>query len=153
MAICEGKINEGIYNCYGEYDESLCFDCIHNADNEGTEKSDNKFKSYVDAFNELFEFLKGEGLPEGTHCKMPKLKPDRAFTVIWFLQEHMRCLPASIEMCQGCKCLYDSDSEGISLCGDYKLMDDNGELTDKPVPKKYWGNWCDGCVPEIEFGC
>ena len=153
MVNCTRKMNDGVYNCYGEYDRSLCYHCTFNASDKEFEKTGNMFKSQRDALNELFEFLKGEGLPEGTHCKMPKLKPDLAFTVIWFLQEHMHCLPDTIEMCQSCKCLYDSDSEGYYLCGDYRLMDSNGELTDKPVPKKYWGNWCDGCVPEIEFYC
>lgn len=102
------------------------------------------FKSQRDALDELFTFLKGEGLPEGVKCKMPKLKPDMAFTVIWFLQEHMRCLPDTIEMCQKCKCLFDQDSEGYCLSNDYKL---NG----KTLPKKYWGYYCDACVPNVDF--
>ena len=148
---CKGTMRDGIYNCYGEYDDSLCYHCIHNAGDEQSEKTGNKFKSYRDAVDELFTYLKGEGLPEGVECKMPKLKPDLAFTVIWFLQEIMRCLPDNIEMCQGCKRLFDTDSEGYHLDKDYRLIDDEGNETDKPLPKKYWGHWCDGCVPNIEF--
>jgi len=147
MVNCTGKMNDGVYNCYGEYDRSLCYHCTFNAGDKEFEKTGNMFKSYKDAMDELFSFLKGEGLPEGMRCKMPKLPPDMAFTVIWFLQEHMSCLSTSIEMCQSCKCLYDSDSEGQHISDEHRLYDDDDNLTDKPVPKKYRGDWCDSCIP------
>jgi len=150
MSKCEGKMNDGVYNCYGSYDTSLCYHCKFNAGDEDFEKTGNMFKSYEDAVNELFSFLKGEGLPEGMECKMPKLKPDMAFNVIWFLQEHMGILPDNIEMCQSCKSLFDTDCGGCYLSNENFLVDENGNETDKPLPKKYWGHWCDNCVPNIE---
>ena len=152
MNDCKGSIHNGIYNCWGTYDHTLCYHCEHDAQFKQFEKTGNMFKSQKNAIDELFRFLKGEKLPEGTHCKMPKLKPKLAFTVIWFLQEHMHCLPDNIEQCQGCEDLFDTDSEGYYLSDDYCLLDEEGEVTDKTVPKKYWGHWCDGCVPGIEFG-
>ena len=131
--------------CYGERDHSRCYGCIHSAsDIDDDEKRVDKFISQRDATDELFQFLKGEKLPEGYYCKMPRLKPNMAFTVIWFLQEHMHCLPDNIETCQACNELFDSHSEGYSLSDDY-------ELNGKTLPKKYWGHWCDNCGPDVEF--
>ncbi len=144
MSKCKGTMRDGIYNCFGDYNDSLCYNCIHNDSDKDVKKTGSMFKSYTDAIDELFAMLKGEGLPEGVTCKMPKLKPDVAFSVISFLQEVMGCLPSNIEMCQECKDLFDTDSEGCYL-------DDQYELGGKTLPRKYWGHWCDACVPNVDF--
>lgn len=41
------------------------------------------------------------------------LKPKKAFSVIYFLQEHVSILPDTIEKCWYCKELFDSSEEGI----------------------------------------
>lgn len=139
---CSGKMRDGVYNCYGDYDSSMCYDCIY-GDSDSKEKKNN-FVNYKDKMQVLYEYLLGEELPESVHCKMPKLSHGQAFSVIWFLQEIMRCLPDNIEQCQSCKELFDTDSEGYHL-------DDQYELDGKELPKKYWGHWCDYCVPQIDF--
>lgn len=144
MRDCKGRINQGVYNCWGVYDHTLCYHCIHNAGDTEFEKTGNMFKSRKDAIDVLYKYLKGEELPEGVKCQMPKLDDITAFSVVWFLQEIMHCLPDSIEQCDGCKELFDANSEGHSLDDQYKL---NG----KTLPKKYWGHWCDGCVPNVDF--
>lgn len=141
----------GFYDCYGEWDTRQCYDCEHNADRPKDVKPARRFTSQCDAVDVLYRFLKGEGLPEGVTCKMPKLKPKVAFDVIWFLQEVMHCLPDHIEQCEGCGCLFDSDSEGYHLDDQYGLKDDDGNPTEKVLPKKYWGHWCKGCVPNVDF--
>jgi len=143
MANCKGRINEGVYNCFGEIDESMCYDCIYNSDSKCKEKKNN-FVSQKDKLEILYNYLTGERLPDGVYRKTPKLSLNKAFDVIWFLQEVLHCLPDNIEQCKGCKCLFDTDSEGCILDGDYKL---NG----KTLPKKYWGCWCDECAPNIDF--
>jgi len=142
---CTGSIHKGIYNCYGKVDESQCYDCIHNSDST-VEKKQDKFLSTKEKFDVLYDYLKGIRLPTGVTCKMPKLSADVAFSLIWFLQEIMHCLPDNIEQCDGCKMLFDSDSAGYYL-------DDQYELDGKTLPKKYWGHWCDECVPDVDFEC
>lgn len=140
---CTGRMNDGIYNCYGEHDHCLCYDCVYNSESEEKEKQ-NRFVSYKDKFEVLYKFLLGIELPKGVTCNMPKLSCKKAFSVIWFLQEIMHCLPDNIEQCQDCKELYDTDSSGFHLDEEYTL-------DGKPLPKKYRGNWCDGCVPDVDF--
>ena len=144
---CTGNIHKGIYNCYGDVDGSLCYDCIHNADSESKPwEKQNRFIAYRDKIDILYKYLKGIELPEGVSCFMPKLSPSKAFSVIWFLQEIMHCLPGSIEQCDGCKELFDTDSSGICIDDQYKHTS-NG----RTVGKKYWGHYCDGCYPDIEI--
>lgn len=64
---------------------------------------------------EFYDFLQGEcpddmRLPRGYQ---PKLTPKKAFTIIWYLQEHFPILPSRIEKCWKCDLLYDSYSEGL----------------------------------------
>ena len=142
MRKCKGTMRDGIYNCYGIYNSSMCYECIHNAGDE--EKSGSHFKSYKSAIEELFEWMKGEERPEGTPDPKHKLSSESAFCIIHFLQEHMGCLPSNIEICQECEQLFDADSEGYYLTDEYGL--DGG-----PLPDKYHGHYCDYCVPNIEF--
>ncbi len=77
----------------------------------------------LDEVKKLYGFLQGE-TPEGFYIKaMPKLTPDQAFSVIYYLQEGMRILPDTYEKCriEGCNELYDSDNEGCMamLCEDH----------------------------------
>ena len=140
---CIGTMNDGIYNCYGKIDTSMCYDCIYNKDST-CKKQQNNFISFLDKVKVLYDYLRGEKLPDGVECAMPKLSANKAFSVIWFLQEIMQCLPGNIEQCKGCAELFDTDSEGYCLSDDYTL---NG----KTLPKKYWGHWCNNCVPYVDF--
>lgn len=94
----------------------------------------------------FYEYLRGIKLPDGvgTEGKMPKLSANKAFEVIWILQEVLHCLPDNIEQCQSCKDLFDMDSEGCYLDDQYKIKG-------RTLPKKYWGPWCDCCTPDIDF--
>lgn len=64
---------------------------------------------------EFFEFLQGKQ-PEGmciSTAHAPRLSPKKAFSIIWYLQEHMRVLPSNIEKCWSCGNLYNSNAEGL----------------------------------------
>jgi hypothetical protein len=61
--------------------------------------------------NQLYEYLQGE-LPKGVTCFVPKLSKDNAFSVIWFLQEVIGCLPSKYEKCSECDEIYNSEAEG-----------------------------------------
>ena len=145
MGECKGSIRDGVYNCYGEIDESLCDDCIHNPDSN-SKKKQNRFIDYRDRLDVLYKYLMGIELPKGVFCKMPKLSANKAFSVIWFLQEIMHCLPDCIAQCDSCKDLYDSDSSGIYIDDQWKHRS-NG----RTVGRKYWGHFCDGCCPCIDI--
>ena len=94
---------------------------------------------------EFYDFLLGLSVPEGFTLKhKPKLSAEEAFSVIYLLQEHLHILPDSFEKCDGCDELFDSDREGYYL-------DDQYELKGRTLPKKYWGNWCYDCVPDVVF--
>ena len=142
---CTGRMNDGIYNCYGKIDESQCFDCKHNSESEAEEKQ-NRFINYLDKINILYKYLMGEELLDGTHCRMPKLSASKAFSVIWFLQEVMHCLPDNIEQCKDCKELYDTDSSGCHLDDQYKYS-----FSGITVKQRYWGFYCKNCIPNFDF--
>lgn len=66
---------------------------------------------------ELFDFLQGK-LPEGfkiSRSHMPKLTPDQAWTVIWYLGNQYWQVPDHIERCCICGDLYNSEAEGECL--------------------------------------
>lgn len=68
---------------------------------------------------ELFSFLQGTS-PDGYKIQrghMPKLTPDQAWTVIWYLGNLYWQVPDYIERCCGCGDLY--NSEGGGCCLDY----------------------------------
>ena len=82
-----------------------------------------------------------EGISLGDVYKV-KLTPEQSNTVIWYLQEHFSILPDSIEMCDVCKRLYDSYSEGChyeiegkNFCG---ACEDESEAT-----------YCDNCMSDM----
>ena len=104
-----------------------------------------KETSDLDEVNKLFFYLTDEEIPEGVFVKArPKLSVNKAWWLIWFLQEVMNCLPSNIEKCDRCNRLYDITCEGF-------ILDDQYELNGKILPKKYWGFFCDSCVPDIDF--
>ncbi|KKL03962.1 hypothetical protein LCGC14_2620850 [marine sediment metagenome] len=140
----ERKCNIRILNCYNRNSFS-CWDCTHNENSQEKKLTDN-YISIVEKVNELFEFLTDEKIPEGVCIKSrPKLSPNKAWSLIWFLQEVTHCLPDHIERCDVCGELYDSNAEGYWL-------DDQYELNGKTLPKKYWGSYCsDSCAPSVEF--
>jgi len=84
--------------------------------------------------DEFLEFLQGNP-PDSIHLvrgHAPKLSKKKAWSIVWYLQEHFPILPDSIEMCYNCGSIFDSDEEGV-----------------------YWESkhrhYCDGClrfVPE-----
>jgi len=80
-------------------------------------ESDKKRKDWNDLewIDEFYHFLQGE-MPDGMQCgngRTPKLSEKKAFTIIWYLQEHMRILPDNIKRCDSCGELFDDWSEGI----------------------------------------
>ena len=68
-------------------------------------------KISIEQVEELYQFLQGE-IPKGIICKSPHLSQRKAFTIIWFLQEHLRIIPDVFERCVRCGELFDSSREG-----------------------------------------
>ena len=77
-----------------------------------------KTESTLDEVRELFEMLTGGQLPDGMHLtEQPQLSAKAAFGVVYFLQEHLRLLPDTIELCAECEQVYESD-DGWCVSGD-----------------------------------
>ena len=119
-----------------------CCRCSHNSKAEKKEKD--CFIDVLDKFTELYDYLRGIKLPDGlsSSCKMPRMSAKKAFSIIYILQEVTCCLPDYIEQCRECLDLFDSEREGCHL-------DDQYEVNGKTLAKKYWGDYCDSCVPDI----
>ncbi len=95
---------------------------------------------------EFYDYLRGVSVPDG-FCltkNRPKLSCKKAFQIIYVLQEGLHVLPDTIELCQNCYDLFNSESEGYYL-------DDQYRLGKRVLPKKYWGHWCNGCAPDVDF--
>lgn len=129
-------------DCFYE-DSGKCTSCTYNK-NTISEHQEDSYISNLDKVTELYEFLTGIAIPKDILAKSPKLSRKKAFTVIWFLQEQTHCLPDYIEQCRECGGLYDSEREGYCL-------DDQYDLNGKELPKKYWGCFCNNCVPAVDF--
>ena len=90
--------------------------------------------SDLEWIEEFYEFLQGE-CPESIHFvrgHQPKLSQKKAFSIIYYLQEHFPVFPDHIERCDNCGGLFDTNCSGL-----------------------YWEtkgqHFCDGCeqlVPE-----
>ena len=80
--------------------------------------------------NEFYDFLRGQ-YPENIQFSKGsgiKLSSNKAFSIIYYLQEHFPLLPDYIEQCSQCKLLYNQNSSGY-----------HSELTQK--------FYCDACFP------
>lgn len=75
---------------------------------------------------EFYRFLQGHPPKGMTVPNKPRLSEREAFSIIWYLQEHLRIIPPNYERCDSCGILYDSNKEG-------------GWVRDKAH--------CDGCLP------
>ena len=98
---------------------------------------------------EFYDFLQGISVPKGfviPKRQLPKLAAAKAFSIIYMLQEHLHILPDSFEQCKDCLNIYDSDAEGCCMDDQYALFEGG-----KTLPKKYWGNHCGSCVPNVEY--
>jgi len=83
-----------------------------------------KSSVWEEKLNELLEYLTTGNLPEGVHCKSPKMSPKMAKSVIWFLQEVTKIIPDEYEICEDCGEIHNSDygryfeTNGKFYCGD-----------------------------------
>ena len=71
-------------------------------------------RSPLDQVQELFDFLQGI-VPDGYKIPddhVPRLSPDQAWTVVWFLGNLYWQVPDHIERCDDCGCLFNSEAEG-----------------------------------------
>jgi len=71
----------------------------------------------LEQMQELFDFLRGK-LPDSMSIvkkNMPILRDDQAFSIIWYIQEHLGRLPDKFELCHECKQIYDTDCGGIAV--------------------------------------
>lgn len=92
--------------------------------------NDNRNWEDMEWINEFYKFLQGQ-IPDGMSLGRGhtiKLSPNKANSIIWYLQEHFPLLPDHIEKCDICNELYDPYNSGYY-----------SELTSK--------FYCDSCLP------
>lgn len=94
---------------------------------------------------ELHLFLQGEN-PEGYIVKPLNIEAKKAFTIIWFLQEHLGLIPDTYEMCSQCGKIYDSSYGGSRIyCKNYCDWCDSFAWPD--IDEWEYGS-CEGCSDE-----
>lgn len=77
--------------------------------------NDNKELRDLQWVAEFYEFLQGN-VPDQLHFghgHKPKMTQKKAFSIIWYLQEHFPVFPSNIERCDNCGELFDNDSDGL----------------------------------------
>lgn len=75
----------------------------------------------------LFEFLQGNNQSEVIEFKdgsIPKLTPEQAFSVIYYLQEELKVIPDVYEKCDECHEIFNTDSEGRQNLKSHKFFCD-----------------------------
>lgn len=98
-------------------------------------------KMEIKTVQKFYEWLQGGENPESIDFKTkPKLTAEEAFSVIYYLQEELCILPDCYEQCRECKCLYDSYEEGVSICEDSTIIDDEGNEINRNL-------YCESCRP------
>ena len=103
-------------------------------------------KEYLEKTKEFFNFLKGE-IPESIHIENEdgkiKLNTEKAFLIIWYLQEHYHIIPDNIEKCNECDYLFDTHSEG-GYCEKFSIHYCCSDHMHEECEYVYEGN-CDDC--------
>lgn len=73
----------------------------------------------TDQIQQFMDMLTGGELPDGMEMpNQPQLSPEAAFSVIWYLQEHLRIIPDRYEMCDVCHEIFDVNSGGYIISDD-----------------------------------
>jgi len=110
-------------------------------------------KITTETIQEFMDMLTGEGLPEGMRMNsQPALEPDAAFSVIWYLQEHLLVLPDNFEMCGSCKTIYDTDYGGYYVSDDSDIDEwyDEVGVTREMLKENTGGHFC-SAICEYDF--
>lgn len=97
----------------------------------------------LESVQEFMQMLTGGDLPDGmTMNYQPKLSVQSAFSVVWYLQEHLRIIPDNFELCAVCGELYDAhcdghtlEEDGVNVCSmeceyDLLMSDDDEAVTE-----------------------
>lgn len=90
-----------------------------NNPNDKRELSDLEWVEELYAYLQNNELDKDAGIPNKSGIE---LSPEKAFKVIWFLQEHLRVIPDTIERCECCDELYDTNCSGLHIENPYQGM-------------------------------
>ena len=116
---------------------SCCWNCVHNKRATSRRKKEDNFVTHTDKVIAFYNYL----------IKEQNLSNKDAFAVVFYLQETMRVLSDSIEQCEYCKGLYDSDCEGTYIDKDWEWESLDGRTM--VMPKEFWGGYHDECVPYV----
>lgn len=105
-------------------------------------------KITLEQVQEFHSWLQGNSCPDDVEfIQSPKLTPEEAFSVIYYLQEKLEVLPDKYEICRECKDIYDSESEGTHIDEESTVVKD-GEEIDGDFTEELHGYYCDSCRPD-----
>lgn len=98
---------------------------------------------------QLYDFLQGKYHPKNIKdTDKPNLAADKAWHVIYCLQEHFGMLDDRFERCRECGDIYDSYSDGITIDCDTEpriIKDDDDNDIEEEWAESEYGNYCDTC--------
>lgn len=103
----------------------------------------------IEQVQEFYEWLQGKSCPEHLHFEDKlNLSEEQAFSVIYYLQEHLGILPDKYERCKKCGCIYDTDYEGESINEETTIVTEDGKELNGNFPKEMYGMYCQDCRPD-----
>jgi len=72
----------------------------------------------LEDIEQFMEMLTGGRLPNGMGMPhQPRLEARQAFSIVWYLQNHLRILPDHFEQCDVCERVFDCHHGGGSIDG------------------------------------
>ena len=101
----------------------------------------------LEEVQELYDFLKGHLPKEITMKDPPQLSPELAFSIVWFLQEHMGIIPDKFERCSVCNSIYDADDGGIYSGDNLEEMKELNEVGYNFKKIDVGKHFCGSCSP------
>jgi hypothetical protein len=104
-------------------------------------------KTTLEQIQEFYDMLTGGSLPEGMlMSSQPQLSGESAFSVIWFLQEHMHVFDARFERCHSCDTIFDAHESGTTVSDEDSFDDDDWYkehgISEKAVEFHYGNSYC-----------
>jgi hypothetical protein len=107
MADIKIKCRNHVDGKCGSIRKLACTNCYSTYRNSFLDRID------VEDVEDFHKFLQGDYMPKNLHMKNPpRMSKQRAFKIIYYLQEVLGVLPDDFEMCKTCGRIYDSANEG-----------------------------------------
>lgn len=109
-------------------------------------------KLTLEQTQELFDYLIGEYIPEQYLFVPPKLDIEKAWDVIYLMQEHFKIIPDTYEKCYYCNEIFNTENSGhycdCADCEQIKSCEEYHRQSYEDIKKKLEGKFF--CCQECE---